>query len=264
MDIEREIRKELGIMSNNIDELKRKIERRRGIVGRNRLACNYSNGTPQYFINGEYVSKKNMNLVRNIAQQAYEEEITKALEKQQKILNTALKFYDEKNLEKIYKDLCRGKKNVVTPMVETDEEFVKNWKNVKYEPSSRWDDVKGEILTIRGERVRSKAEKIIADELFHYGIPYRYEYPYELVVKNQKKTFRPDFTVLNSRTRKEFLIEHLGMMDKYGYYNSSLNKLDVLEKNGFLIGVNLLLFHETNDEPLSIPLVRQYIEEFLL
>ena len=117
---------------------------------------------------------------------------------------------------------------------------------------------------MKGEKVRSKAEKIIADELNAFNIPYRYEYPLEIFVGKQKKTFRPDFLVLNRRTRKEYVIEHLGMMDKIGYYNNNLNKIGILEQNGYLLGVNLLILHETSDSPINILTFRRYVEEYLI
>lgn len=264
MDIEKFVRKELANTVYNLEELLKDVSRRKRKNCDGSLACNYSNGVPQYFIDGKYVAKKNIQLVKNLAQLDYEEKVINWLANKRRALEQLLPFYENSSIEHIYDNLCRGRKAVVLPTIEPRESFVKNWINVQYEPSARWDEIKGEFYTLKDERVRSKAEKIIADELTKYKIPYRYEYPYELSVGNQKKVFRPDFTVLNCRTRKEYVIEHLGMMDKTGYYNQSLSKLDVLEHNGFLLGVNLLLFHETSDNPISVSVVRRYIEEYLL
>ena len=57
-----------------------------------------------------------------------------------------------------------------------------------------------EYYTYKGERVRSKSEMIIANELFRNNIPYKYELPIELENWNKKVTIYPDFTVLNKRT----------------------------------------------------------------
>ena len=73
-----------------------------------------------------------------------------------------------------------------------------------------------------------------------------------------------NFLVLNRRTRKEYVIEHLGMMDKIGYYNYNLNKIGILEQNGYLLGVNLLILHETSDSPINILTFRRYVEEYLI
>ena len=36
------------------------------------------------------------------------------------------------------------------------------------------------VYSDRGERVRSKSEKILADYLYHHNIPYKYEKPLQL------------------------------------------------------------------------------------
>lgn len=57
------------------------------------------------------------------------------------------------------------------------------------------------ILTNRGERVRSKSEKIIADCFFRKGIPYKYECP--LYLKGLGIIY-PDFTILSKKQDRKF------------------------------------------------------------
>ena len=59
-----------------------------------------------------------------------------------------------------------------------------------------------EIFTERGEQVRSKSEKIIADSLYRNGIPYRYEHP---VYLRGMGVVHPDFICLHVKKRKEIL-----------------------------------------------------------
>ena len=56
------------------------------------------------------------------------------------------------------------------------------------------------LITEKGEYVRSKSEKIIADTLTKNNINYVYELPLRL---KGYGTVKPDFTVLNKRTRHE-------------------------------------------------------------
>ncbi|TSH96324.1 AAA family ATPase [Verticiella sediminum] len=58
-----------------------------------------------------------------------------------------------------------------------------------------WDrDGKGYIRTLRGERVRSREECIIADWLFYNGVNYEYERPYAHATANAHyRQYRPDF-----------------------------------------------------------------------
>ncbi len=65
----------------------------------------------------------------------------------------------------------------------------------------------GEIVTIKSagpedaEKVRSKSEAFIADTLYEFGIPYRYEYLVRMV--NGELRY-PDFTLLKVRTEKRY------------------------------------------------------------
>ena len=80
------------------------------------------------------------------------------------------------------------------------------------------------------------------------GIPYRYEYPLFL---DEKIKMHPDFTLLKMPEREEVYLEHLGMMDDYGYMVSAVNKISTYEKNGIYIGVKLFLTHETSKRPIN-------------
>ena len=68
------------------------------------------------------------------------------------------------------------------------------------------------IYTERGERVRSKSEKILADYFYSHNIPYKYEHPLYLTGFG---IVYPDFTVLSQRTRHEMYWEHNGRMEQY-------------------------------------------------
>ena len=54
------------------------------------------------------------------------------------------------------------------------------------------------------------------------------------------------------------------MMDNQAYIESNMKKLELYEKNGFLLGKNLLVTHETSKSPLNIAVVDSYIEHFLI
>ena len=251
-----ELKKKISILADRIDKNQELSEKYS-------LSCSDSHKVPQYFINGKYVSKKNLNVVKKVAQLDYDKKVCKELEKELAVVQKLLQYYDSNTIDQIYLKQCAGRRRIVTPIQEPSDSFAKNWIDEEYKPSEMWEEDKL-FYTLKGEKVRSKAEKIIADELNASNIPYRYEYPLEILVGKQKKTFRPDFLVLDRRTRKEYVIEHLGMMDKIGYYNYNLNKIGILEQNGYLLGVNLLILHETSDSPINILTFRRYVEEYLI
>lgn len=213
---------------------------------------------------GIYIPKSGLDFAKKLAQKEY---CGKLLEKAEKLLKEIKKLeriYDRYPLEAVFSNLCAARKNLVEPVVYPIEEYIRKWEAVEYTPGVFDENDNSEYYSAKGERVRSKSEKIISDELFMAGIPYRYEFPLKLYVFNQERIFRPDFTVLNKRTGRQFIIEHFGMMDNSSYYNNTLQKLDAFEQNGFLIGRDILLFHESTHKPLSNLIVKQYIEEFLL
>lgn len=264
MDIERQLKEEKIKLEKLIIKLTADIAKYKKTVGNDSLSCSGSHGIPQYFINGQYASKKKLNKITAIAQKEYDEKLLSLLKQKLHNVEELCGFYGERREDIMFEKLCKGRKNIVKPFRLPQSEFVKQWIDEEYEPYNRWDDVKSEFYTQKGERVRSKTEKMIADELAFFNVPYKYEYPLELFDGKQKKVVRPDFVALNIRTLKVFILEHLGMMDKVGYYNTNLNKLDLYEKNGYLIGVNLIILHETSDAQVSVPIVRNYIKEFLL
>ena len=173
-------------------------------------------------------------------------------------------IYDEGVLENCFQKMCNARKNLVVPLIEPIDMKRNRFLDEKYEPSIFEEDDKTEFYTLRNERVRSKSELIIADELYRYQVPYRYEKPLILQDWGKSIIFRPDFTVMNNKSGKIYIWEHLGMMDNPEYVEKNMRKLDIYERNGFLLGENLLMSHETSKVPLNRIVLDSYIENYLL
>lgn len=116
-------------------------------------------------------------------------------------------------------------------------------------------------ITERGERVRSKSEKILADKLFAMGIPYRYEYPLKM---KGYGTIYPDFTILKVSSRTEVYLEHFGMMDDPQYCQKAVLKLQTYARNHIYPGKNLLVTFETLQTPLDMKSVEEMLRQFVL
>ena len=207
----------------------------------------------------EYIKKTEKGEIRRILQRDYEKAINKKLNSLKRKLSKFLKTYDIDEIERVYTNLPEARKILVTPIVETKEEFVKKWESVEYEPMEISDNI--EFVSFNGVRVRSKSELIIANMLEQNGVSYRYEYPITL---NGLGTVRPDFLCLNARTGKEYVWEHFGMMDNVAYANKNINKIQTYEQNGFLAGKNMIMTFEASSTPLSSSVVIRMIEEYLL
>ena len=197
--------------------------------------------------NGRYMKKDEYELAGRIAQRDYDVDVLKSSEERMQAIEIFLETYKRTCLERIYQETNKYRRKLVTPVILPDEEYVKQWQAVEYRGKAFEDD-EYEIITERGERVRSKSEKIIADKLYALGIPYRYEYP--LMLDGNVRVY-PDFTILKMPERKEVYLEHFGMMDDADYVENAMYKLNSYEKNKIYLGVNLFVTHETSRSPLN-------------
>lgn len=231
------------------------------------LVLSKSNGVTQYYHKtehiqkkGKYISSKNKKIIAALAQKDYDLRFLELIKKQKKQIDKAIKLLSDIDLTTIYSELSEARKRHVKPYILTDEQYIEHWLGLQYTGKGFFDDMPV-IVTERGERVRSKSEKILADKFFAMGIPYRYEYPVQL---KGYGTVYPDFTLLNVRERKEFYLEHFGMMDEPEYSEKAIKKLEDYAKNRIYIGKNLLVTFETLQKPLDMKVVEQMLKEFIL
>jgi len=116
--------------------------------------------------------------------------------------------------------------------------FFKSYKEYKIEEAlnkgikdviNEWIDkkIKSEnIITIKGELVKSVGEAVIANFLFKHGIEYKYEEIYSEIVED-RKVYKPDFTL--DLAGNKVYIEYFGLDDKK--YNKIKDKKIEFHKN---------------------------------
>ncbi len=227
------------------------------------LILSNSGTTRQYYLklNGEkkYISADNTELVRKLAQKDYETSFLKNANKQRKLLTQAIKTLESMDELDNYDKLINDRKKFVVPYIVPDEQYIEKW--LKSSHKIKKLDMPGNtILTERGDLVRSKSEKIIADKLYSMGIPYKYECPLKL--KNNI-IFYPDFTILNSNTKEELYLEHFGMMDKLDYCQNAISKIEKYEKNEIYLGKKLLVTFETSTQTLDSTILEKILKDAL-
>lgn len=206
---------------------------------------------------GRYLKKEKENLVKKIVQRDYDAHISKYAQERIKIIEKFLDNYEKTNLNNVYNKMNSYRKELIESPVISDEEYVKQWQSVKYEKKEIQDN--GQIIvTERGEYVRSKSEKIIADKLYMLGVPYRYECP--ILLDGKVKVF-PDFTILKMPDREEVYLEHFGMLDDPEYVSMAIYKLNTYEKNGIYLGTKLFLTYETSKKPLNVKALNEMINQ---
>ena len=86
---------------------------------------------------------------------------------------------------------------------------------------------KGRYQTNRGEYVKSKSEKIIADILDKYEVPYEYE---TLLTLYGYHDIYTDFVVLNKRNRKKYYWEQLGIVSDIDYSTQNFKRYKTMRQ----------------------------------
>ncbi len=263
-DYTKEIRKQL-------DEVERLLviagRREKTLAGlpEGKVRVSTSNKCPQYFFREKgtsdsvYMPSKNNELIKNLLQREYDRTVLKRLEDMRVGMNSLLKHYSPGTLDDLYDRLCEGRKKHVKPIELTDKMYEEKWLEEHPGEKNPFPD-QGKYETDRGEFVRSKSEKILADMFNKIKIPYRYETQLRL---DENKFIYPDFVCLNVKKRKTIYWEHLGMVGVADYAAKNLTKLEMYEKNGLLLGDNLIVSIETPDSTLDIAAVKRKIELFL-
>lgn len=239
------------------------------------LRVSKSNGVIQYYQKaessgerGNYIPVKNAKLVQELAQKEYDSNIVNSLQQETRVLTRIIRSYDSflrrfGTAENLFAKMTGIKQKLVQPIHLPDEDFAAEWSAIPYKGKDFAPD-QPEHFTMRGERVRSKSEMIIADTLTRLKIPYKYEYPINIVnISNIPCTFFPDFLCLNQKRRKEFIWEHFGMMDDPEYAAAAARKLRIYEKNSIFPGKNLIVTMETSDLPINAKQVEKVALQYL-
>ena len=230
------------------------------------LRLSKSHGYPQYYQctdekkAGSYIAKENTELVRKLAQKSYDEKKLRQAEKRLSQIKKLTKDYEDDELENIYFREHEERQRLIQPVEPTWEQKLRDWKSKEYKGKDFQDGV-AVILTEKGERVRSKSEKIMADYFFRNGIEYKYECP--LYLKGIGLIY-PDFTFFSRETGKEIYWEHNGKVDDPAYARKMVQKIQAYENNGIYPGERLILTFETEQTILNTGKIKQIIRKYLI
>ena len=244
------------------------------------LRVSQNHGKDQYYLRsnpkddkGVYLKKSELEIAKKIAQRDYAKKMKSwACSELQKFEQlTHYKRYEMSS--QIFDSFHEGKGKLIHPFILSEEMYANTWINSQQKKKAKlmrelhyleYSYKNGDEplnYTEKGEIVRSKSEKILADHYHVLGIPYIYELPIRM------KGFgyiKPDFTLLNKHTRKVYIHEHFGMMDQAEYCEKAMKKIELYQLNHFYVGKNLLLTYESSGHMLNMKIVDDLIREFLL
>ena len=244
-----------------------------------------------------YVRKEDMEEARGLAQRKYAKDFLKAAQKAKEELKILNSIDPYKTLTQVYDSMPIQRKAIVAPYIADKDSIIEKWKEEKAamirdywinkSSDNPIDSIRSEkrfldnnksnisnilipdhifsegnnFITEQGEIVRSKSEAIIADKLNLLKIPYFYEVPKFL---NGIGYIKPDFTILNPFTLKEYYWEHFGLMDNPDYEENALHKIEIFSANGICLGCGLIISFETKIHPLDTSYISTMINTFLL
>ena len=209
---------------------------------------------------GNYIRKQDKEIAQKLAQKEYNSKVLQLIQKRLKQIENIIKDYEDDEIEKCFYGEHAAKQKLIVPVEQTWQDKLKDWQEKGYVGKGFQDNTM-EIYTQRGERVRSKSEKILADYFYYHGIPYKYECP--LLLRGYGVIY-PDFTFLSPKSRQEMYWEHNGMMDDAVYAQKAVKKIELYEKNGIFPGERLILTFETGQTTLNNEIIEAMAKRYLI
>lgn len=207
----------------------------------------------------KYIPIADLSLAKNLAGKAYYKKLEHLLAERIPLLHQLNQVFHEDEIDRLYDNLHDARKELFSPLQPTKKQILARWMKQPYTPNPM-PKAAIEMKTKRGEVVRSKTEKILADMFYDAGIPYKYECP--LFIQKDRPIY-PDFTFLDPMTMEEIYWEHFGRMDDPDYANRTLEKIKQYETNGIHLGDRLLASFESGKVYLNYESVRQIIAKRL-
>lgn len=231
---------------------------------RSRIRATFEKALKTCDIQGEpvvvkyYASKKRDKIeISRFLQKRYNTKMLEILCRIQETLEHSLTILKENTIDNEYLTLEKDIQEMIIPICPTLDIQINEW-NQQIE--LRGEDATHREMTIRGDYVISKSEKIIADRLYQLGIPYHYEK--SLMVGN--KVVKPDFTILSLKTGQTIYWEHYGMIGNEEYGEGFVWKKNQYLLNGIVEGENLITTVESKSIPLRVETIECLIKKYLI
>lgn len=284
--LERKLKQEKETLGQLIEEIKKELGQvPEGYVriSKHRKGLQFYHIQDSKHKNGKYIPVKEKGKALSLVKKQYYKHLLDAAVKQYQVIDSFLKNYDVAALQKAFLSTSPIRQSLLISSMLPDPDsgsssnrishipdsllyaalpdalFAEIWEKQIYERKPFLEDAPIHY-TRKKERVRSKSEVLIADALYKYGIPYRYECPLRL----GKDVIHPDFTILRPEDRKILYWEHLGAMDEAGYARTALQRIEEYKRNGIFPGDQLILTSETSRMPLNFTMIERTIGHYIL
>lgn len=218
--------------------------------------CYYYHAGGDFKAKERMLGKNDTGLRDSLMQKRYWEQVLDAAKSELRVLKSFRKQYPNLVAEDVYDHIKPDRKPYIRPIILTDEQYISEWQNRPYDKKPISDDVP-RFETLRGERVRSKSEVIIADRLYANGIPYKYECP--ILVGDE--IIHPDFTILRVSDRKVVYLEHCGKVGDQDYADDMTERINKYTLAGIYERDRLFFTFETANKPLDVRVLDKMIND---
>lgn len=203
-----------------------------------------------------YIKKDDYDLLKGLTYKKFILETEKMIEKRIRLIEKLIEDIEKNEIDDVYDKLPEDLKKLVKVPYLTNGTYLEYWKNKNTDKFQSFDE-NLKFITNRGEKVRSKSEKIIADALYRSGAHYKYEEK----LKINEKTVYPDFTIYVPSKNKIYYWEHFGMMDNKEYLEKALLKIEFYES---IKNIEKIFYtFETREKTLNINHINNIIQKIL-
>lgn len=200
----------------------------------------------------------NKPLVMRLVRKRYLEEAIKRLDRNIKVIETAIAKYVESDEQSVMSELIirypELRKGLYKDAL-SDEEWASD-----YTPAYGLHGENLKSTSANGIKMRSRGEIIIAGRLDYYHIPYRYEDQY----KHPDLDRVPDFKIRRPRDGKIIYWEHFGLVNDDEYMKGTGLKLTEYEVNGIVPWDNLIITYDQIDGGIDVRIIDAMIQGWLL
>ena len=232
-----------------------------GHISRNVRAGNryyYIDSTKDSNRSRKYIGSEIDSIALEYIKKAYYEKLLSKLEQNYKAQEYFLKHYDPNPEQSALELLPDWIMQAIRNDASTDKEkYIQEWLKADYERNPLYAD-KYKIQTLRGDYVRSKSERDIANSLYRYGLAYRSD----CLVKLVDGPVYADLVILHPVTLETYYWEHSGMLDEQSYIRANYDRIARYASSGILIGERLIVTGETRNHVLGSQAIDRIIETY--
>ena len=257
-------------MHNELQDLKEKCDRELAACPKGRLHCVHrTTGRHNYYHVYEQDGKtfrkgitKNRSLLRDLARKEYLIQLMSPLHQDISLLAKTRDRYQSLLPKDILAKLPRAYKTLPesfffpAPSSRGQDDPAK-WAAEPFRQNASRPEEKGHI-TSKGLRVRSKSELLIAEKLYAFNVPFRYEQ----ILQIGERLFAPDFTIKGPAGLIYW--EHAGKVNDPDYMGRHRWKISRYEGVGIVPWKNLIVTYDDEKGNLNLNIIESEIRNKLL